>query len=70
MRRWRYKSCPRCGGDLHNEVGQYMIGDFKDEDVEWVCLQCGYHMPSSKEETCSDVREQPVTVNSVDVTQG
>jgi len=41
MVRWKFKSCPRCGGDL-----------FIDREVDGLyeqCLQCGYLHPLPSE---------------------
>lgn len=47
---WKFKSCPRCGGDM-----------FIDRDLEgygWYeqCLQCSYRCPLKKLE---EFKEQP-----------
>ena len=30
--KWLLKACPRCGGDLYSEDGNF------------ICLQCGHHV--------------------------
>jgi hypothetical protein len=37
------RSCERCGGDLYRDV----LEDIRDEEEEYVCLQCGGRMTRS-----------------------
>jgi len=40
---WKFKGCPRCKGDLHNDSeGNSLIEDAHP----FVCIQCGYEEPS------------------------
>lgn len=50
MGKWRFKSCPRCGGDLFVE---------RDLDKNWYeqCLQCAYRHEVANTE---GLKEQPV----------
>jgi predicted RNA-binding Zn-ribbon protein involved in translation (DUF1610 family) len=36
-------SCGRCGGDLYRDV----LEDIRDQEEEYVCLQCGRRMTRS-----------------------
>jgi len=35
-KRWRFKGCPKCGGDLFPEY------DIETGDTDMSCLQCGH----------------------------
>ena len=39
---WKFKTCPRCDGDL------FLDEDFQSRSIFWTCLQCGYHSDESK----------------------
>ena len=39
MGMWKYKGCPKCGGDLGLESGL--------DEWGWLCVQCGKEMDAS-----------------------
>jgi|WetSurSiteA1Bulk_404760.scaffolds.fasta_scaffold209044_2 hypothetical protein len=40
MSEWRFKTCPRCAGDL------FLNEDMRIRETYWTCLQCGYDSQS------------------------
>ncbi len=53
MKKWWYKGCPKCGGDV------YMAEDL--DGFEFKCLQCGKTVNKADIRTPEYVSNQPVT---------
>jgi ribosomal protein L37E len=57
MSAWRYKSCPRCGGDIFLEKDEY---DWNEH-----CLQCGFeHELKTLEEFSKQEAKKKVMANN------